>query len=186
MSWLRAVDRRAAIAGALTGATALSLPRGVSAGRVVVQRGMVGGGLVEFEKGEAHFSFFASRLIEEDNQEVIVGSVIWVDATVGLTMTSTAVTAYIVPEAQPDQGVTRRIVGTMSVNEDEYPFQLVVTDVDLPGTGLDTVDLTVGDAVNAGELATPAAGSGFSYVAAGPVVSGDIQEVDIDIELHGG
>ena len=31
--------------------------------RTVTQRGMVGGGLVQFEQGEANFSLFVSRMI---------------------------------------------------------------------------------------------------------------------------
>ena len=178
---LRAVDRRMAIGGALAGAVGLALPMRQ---RGILQRGIVGGGLVQVEEGEAQFSFFASRLIfEEENQEVIVGSVLWVDTPLGFTMRSTAITAYIVPEEQPDQGETRQIVGLMSVNgEGEYPFELVVTDVDLPGTGLDTVNLMVGDGARTAENATPVVGLGFSYAVAGPVVVGDIQELDIDID----
>ena len=183
---LRGVDRRAAVAGALAGVTALALPHHVSGGRVVVQRGMVGGGLVEFGESAAHFSFFASRLsFEGENQEVVAGSVLWVDESTGLTMSSTSITGYIVPEIQPDQGVSRQILGVMSVNgEGEYPFELEVIDVDMPGSGLDSVVLTVGDGARAGGSATPASGLGFTYEAAGSVVSGDIQEVHLDIERH--
>ncbi|MBW3634681.1 MAG: hypothetical protein KY456_16810 [Chloroflexi bacterium] len=183
---LRAVDRRAAVAGALAGATALALPLPVSGGRVVVQRGMIGGGLVESGESEAHFSLFASRLsVEGENQEVVVGSVLWVDVSTGLTMSSTSITGYSVPEVQPDQGESREIVGIMSVNgEGEYPFELEVIDADLPGSGLDSVSLTVGDRARAGASATPASGFGFNYSAEGTVVSGDIQEVHLDIDLR--
>ena len=79
--------------------------------RTVTQRGMVGGGLVRFEQGEANFSLFASRMIfAEDEAEVVVGSVIWVDDAVGLTLRSTAITEYIVPEVQPEQGSPRQIL----------------------------------------------------------------------------
>ena len=186
MSGLRALDRRGAIAGALAGAAALALPRAASGGRVVVQRGIVGGGLVEFGESEAHFSLFASRLtFEPENVDVVVGSVLWVDGSAGLTMSSTEVTDYFAPEPQPERGETRQIVGIMRVNDErEFPFDLLVTDVDVPGAGLDSVTLTVGD--QAGGSGTPAAGGGFSYRASGEVVSGDIQEIHLDIDPHGG
>ena len=100
---------------------------------------MVGGGLVQFEQGEANFSLFVSRMIfSGDEPEVVVGSVLWVDGTAGLTLRSTAITEYIVPEVQPEQGVSRHIIGTMSVNDEgEYPFELEVIDADLPGSGKD-------------------------------------------------
>ena len=133
------IDRRMAIGGALAGAAGLAVPNRQS--RIVTQRGMVGGGLVQFEQGEANFSVFASRLIFSEDEVVVLGSVLWVDATVGLTLRSTAITDYIVPEVQPEQGQSRLILGMMSVNDEgEYPFELELIDADLPGTGVDMVD----------------------------------------------
>jgi hypothetical protein len=149
---------------------------------------MVGGGLVRFEQGEASFSLFVSRLIfSGDDPEVVVGSVIWVDAMMGLTLRSTAITKYIVPEVQPEQGVSRRIFGIMSVDpESEYPFELKVIDADLPGSGKDSVVLKVGDIAKTRENATPVTDVGFSYMASGMVTTGDIQELDLEIDLETG
>ena len=148
------LDRRMAIGGALAGAAGLALPRRQS--RTVIQRGMVGGGLVQFEQGEANFSVFASRLIFAEDEVVVLGSVLWVDETVGLALRSTAITEYIVPEVQPEQGQSRHILGTMSVNDEgEYPFELELIDADLPGTGVDMAILTVGEGARTGENATP-------------------------------
>ena len=185
-SGLGLVDRRLAIGGALVGAVGLALPSRQS--RLVTQRGMVGGGLAKFEQGEASFSLFASRLIfAGDDPEVIVGSVIWVDNAEGRTLRSTAIAEYNVPEVQPEQGVLRQIIGTMSVDgEDEYPFQLEVTDAGLPGSGQDTVVLKVGDGAGASESATPVSSVGFSYMASGTVATGDIQELDVDVDLETG
>jgi hypothetical protein len=181
-----AIDRRMAIAGAIAGTAGLALPGRQT--RTVAQRGMVGGGLARFEQGEANFSLFASRLIfSGDDPEVVVGSVIWVDTAAGLTMRSTEIAAYVVPPVQPEQGVSRHLFGTMSVNDaDEYPFELEMIDADLPGTGLDMVNLRVGDGARTGENATPASGLGHSYLAAGTVVSGDIQELAVEIDLTTG
>jgi hypothetical protein len=185
-SGLRGIDRRMAIGGALAGTAGLALPRRQT--RTVTQRGMVGGGLVQFEQGEANFSLFVSRLIyAEDDAEVIVGIILWVDGVAGITLWSSAVTEYIVPEVQPEQGVSRRIIGTMSVNgEGEHPFELEVIDVDLPGSGKDTVDLKVGDGARASDKATPTSGLGSSYTAAGTVATGDIQELVVEMDLATG
>ena len=177
-----AIDRRMAIGGAIAGATGLALPRRQS--RTVFQRGMVGGGQVRFEQGEANFSLLASRMqFSGDDKEVIVGSVLWVDDQAGVTLRSTAITAYIVPEEEGP----RQVIGTMSVNEEgEYPFQLEVTDADLPGYGKDMVDLKVGNDVQTGGYETPAGGPEFSYMASGTVVTGDLHDLDIEIDLDTG
>jgi len=180
------IDRRMAIGGALIGAAGLAVPSRQS--RIVTQRGMVGGGLARFEQGEASFSLLASRLIFSGNDpEVVIGSIIWVDKGAKLTLRSTAITAYIVPEVQPKDGVLRRIIGTMSVNgKGEYPFELAVTDVDLPGSGKDLVVLNVGDGARTSQNATPASDLGFTYMANGMVARGDIQEIDAKIDLTTG
>ena len=74
-------DRRMAIGGGLALAAGLALPRRQI--RTVTQRGMVGGGLVQLEQGEANFSLFVSRLIFSDDTVVVVGSVLWVDGAAG-------------------------------------------------------------------------------------------------------
>ena len=176
-------DRRMAIGGALALAAGLALPRRQS--RTVTQRGMVGGGLVQSEQGEANFSLFVSRLIfSADEAEVVVGSVLWVDGAAGLSLRSTAITEYVVPPVEPEGGVLRQIIGTMSANDQgDYPFEMEVVDADLPGSGNDTVVLKVGDGARASDNATPASGLGFSYAATGTVVTGDIQELDLEIDL---
>jgi hypothetical protein len=182
------IDRRMAIGGALAGVAGLALPSRQI--RVLTQRGMVGGGLVQFEQGEANFSLFVSRLIfPGDDPEVVVGSIIWVDETAELTLRSTAITEYIVPQVQPEHGALRQIIGTIRDDaEVEYPFELEVTDADLPGAEKekDTVVLKVGDGARTSENATPASGIGFTYVASGTVATGDIQELDLEIDLETG
>ena len=179
-------DRRMAIGGGLALAAGLALPRRQS--RTVTQRGMVGGGLVQFEQGEANFSLFVSRLIfSADDSEVVVGSVLWVDGAAGVSMRSTAIAEYIVPQVEPEQGVLRQIIGTMSVDgEGDYPFDMEVVDRDLPGAATDTVVLKVGDGARTSENATPASGLGYSYTATGTVVTGDVQELDLEIDLATG
>ena len=145
---------------------------------------MAGGGQVQFDRGEANFSLFASRLIfAVEKLEVVAGSVLWADGPAGLLMESIEVTGYNVPADQPAQGQSRQIIGIMSVNgAGEYPFELVVVDAGAPGSGTDTVTLVVGDGIRTGENATPVTGMGFSYLAAGPVIPGDVQEIDFAID----
>ena len=154
--------------------------------RTVTQRGMVGGGLVHFDESEAQFSVFASRLIVEKNrkeQEAVVGSVLWVDASAGLTMTSTEVTNYRPLEIPSEPGQAREVFGTMRVNEeDAYPCYLLLIDAGPPGSGQDTVRLTVGDGAQTADSAPRVTGLGFSYAAAGPLVTGDVQLIDFNID----
>jgi hypothetical protein len=171
-----------AIGGALAGAGGLVLP--LAPGRTVSQRGMVGGGLVRFEESEAQFSVFAARLIipqKRKEKEAVVGSVLWVDASAELTMTSTEVTNYRPLETPTNQAQAREVFGTMRVNgEDTYPFYLLLIDAGPPGSGRDTVRLTVGDGAQTAESAPPVTGLGFSYTAAGPIVTGDVQLIGFD------
>ena len=112
----------------------------------------------------------------------MVGSVLWVDASAGLTMTSTGVTNYRPLEIPSEPGQAREVFGTMRVNgEDAYPFYLLLIDAGPPGSGLDTVRLMVGDGAQTADSAPPVTGLGFSYAAAGPIVTGDVQLIDFDI-----
>ena len=184
-SRLGSIDRRMAIGGALAGAAGLALPHRQR--RTVNQRGMVGGGLVQYEQGEANFSVFASRMIFAEDQVVVLGSVLWVDETHELTLRSTAITGYIVPEVQPEQGVLRKVFGMMRDDAGgEYPFELELVDVDLPGAGEDTVVLTVGNGARTSETATPASDIGFRYMASGRVARGDIQLISVEVDPETG
>ena len=181
-SGLGTLSRRATLGAALAGAAGLALPRETWA-RVIIQRGMAGGGFLQLEHGEATFSLFASRMIfEDEKKEVIVGSVLWVDSPDGPALTSTRVTDYEVRES--DVGESRRILGWMTVGDDdrELPFILDVVDVAFPGAGNDTVILTVGDGAGVAEPGTPVPSYGFSYTASGTLNAGDIQDVDFNVE----
>jgi hypothetical protein len=180
-SELAIIDRRMAIGGALAGAAGLALPR--LQGGTVNQRGMVGGGLARFEQGEANFSLFASRMeFSGDGRKVVVGSVLWNDDSAGLRLSSTVITEYIVPEEGP-----RRIIGKMSVNDEgEYPFELVVTDANLPWEGKDTLNLTVGNDAGSGGYGTPAGDPEFTYKANGTVDTGDLHDLYFQIDLATG
>lgn len=151
--------------------------------RAITQRGIVGGGLVQYEGGEAQFSLGASRTIFPEGEEVISGSVIWVDTFSGTTFTSTAISSYEVVEMPPGEGERRVLRGTMRRDDaEEYPFVLDVLDAGPPGSRLDTAALIVGDGAMPSEAGTPVSGLGYSYAAAGALI-GDVQVVDIDLEV---
>ena len=184
-SGLGVIDRRMAIGGALAGAAGLALPHRQS--RTVIQRGMVGGGLVQFEQGEANFSVFASRLIFAEDEVVVLGSVLWVDEDGWAHVEKHRDHGIHRAGVQPEQGQSRHILGTMSVNDEgEYPFELELIDADLPGTGADMAILKVGEGARTGENATPASDPGFSYTANGTVVTGDIQLIGIEVDPETG
>src|SRR5215213_298310 len=64
----------------------------------------------------------------------------------------------------------------------EHPFYFLLIAAGPPGSGLDTVRLTVGDGAETAESAPSVTGLGFSYAAAGPIVTGDVQLIDVDID----
>jgi hypothetical protein len=181
------INRRVAIGATLAAATAVALPLQTRA-KVIFQRGMIGGGLAKFQLSEAQFSVFASRFIfQEEQREVVVGSVLWVDAPSSFTFASTEIADYLVLDDPAITGEARRILGTMSVNGGAtYPFSLDVVDAGDPGSGADSVVLTVGDGAIVPEGAPAAEGLGFSYGAAGPITVGDVQDVDFDIDSDEG
>ena len=181
------MDRRLALGAGLAGMVGLAWPLAQSRGRAIIQRGIVGGGLVQFAPAEASFSVFASRLIVDGEEPgAVAGHVRWVDATSGLAMTSVEIVGYEDMETPPGGAEARRLVGIMSVGgEGEYPFTLDLVDGGDPGSGLDSVSLTVGDGALTGEEGTPAAGLGFSYEAAGPVVAGDVETVEFEVIADG-
>jgi hypothetical protein len=184
LSGKSSVNRRLVVGAGVAAAAGLAWPLQTQA-IGIIQRGIGGGGLAQFELSDAQFSFFASRLIFDETTTLIVGGVSWVDATSGFTFATTELTAYEVLEVPPEQGEARRLIGTMSVNgAEEYPFSLDVFDVGLPGSGTDSVVLTVGDGALLGLGEEAASGHGFSYGAAGPVVVGDIQDIVFEVDTE--
>jgi hypothetical protein len=180
---LGTLDRRIMVGALAAAAAGLTLPQ-IASARAIKVRGMAGGGLAHFELSDASFSLAVTRMtFEDENRELVVGSVLWVDPTAGLTLSSTRIDAYGDLELPVEQGEGRRIRGLMSVNgADEHPFRLDVIDAGPPGSGLDSLNLIVGADAGSAPAATPQAAGGFSYAAAGPVITGDIQDIDFDLD----
>jgi hypothetical protein len=176
------VNRRFAIGSAAALVAGLGWQRQVLA-RAITQRGMVGGGLAKLPSSEAQFSLIASRFSFDDGSpDIVIGSIVWVDATAGLAFTSDAIADYEVLESPAPDTEVRRILGTMRGNDGAiFPFAMTATDGGPPGAGLDRVSLTVGDGAALPNKTATATGSGFSYAGEGPITAGDVHDVDFDL-----
>jgi hypothetical protein len=126
----------------------------------------VGGGSVQLDGREATVAIFATADKENKNKSTGgEGLLRWVDPSfngASLTLESVGLNSYV--PAAPD---TRVVTGFVRANgAGPYPFRLQVVAHD--ASGQDSVALEVGDAFE-GLSAT-----GFSYEAAGPLVTGDL------------
>jgi len=158
--------------------------REVSA-RVILQRGMSGGGLAQLEGSDeprlANFGLFASSLQLPDGTPLVLGAIQWLEAGTDLQLQSIKVTQCI---PSNDRASAAEVRGRMQVNgEGDYPFVIWATDGGRPGSALDRIEIQVN---------TPAAREGaqgeanedtFLYEAAGNLVAGDFQWVIADIEV---
>jgi hypothetical protein len=155
-----------------------------SHGRVLTQRGIAGGGLIQLAAGEASFSLFVARLAasqagSDADTEIVAGSIRWVDRMAGLILTSTTIATYDVVEIEV--GEMRAITGAMSVEgAGSYSFAMEVVDVGPPGSGEDWISFGIGESVTRAGEATPATGRGVAYAVSGPLVAGDVQIVEFD------
>jgi hypothetical protein len=131
--------------------------------------GVSGGGVVQTATGTAHASFFGNTLtVKHSTQSVTLGALSWFDPAWpggGLALQSAQITSY---RRVPGTAV-RELVGLASANgKGKHHFVLRVTDEGAPGSGRDTVELTV-----AGVAAGGAGGSGATYAARGQLSQGD-------------
>ena len=180
-----AIDRRLAIGGGLAAAAGLTVPRMQVRSRVITQRGVAGGGLVQFAEGEARFALFASSMTTEDDgaesQPLFLGRVRWVDGSVGVTLESVRVTNYENLGLAVGEG--RRVEGVVDAGDaGEQPFLLDVT-FDSPESQPDQVTFRVGAAIEGD--ATPGADAGYTYAAEGEIV-GDVTDADFAVNLETG
>ena len=120
------IPRRRMLAAGL-GAAALTLPKAVMA-RTILQRGMSGGGLAQLEGGEdprlVNFGLFASAVQLPEGQNLVLGSVQWIEAGTDLRLESIEVTSCVPMEERPDGAEVR---GRMMVNgvavDEPYLFE---------------------------------------------------------------
>lgn len=151
--------------------------------RLILSRGMTGGGLarIEREDGPAlvHLSLLASALQLPEGDQLFLGRIRWVEAATGLTLEANEITNCIATGTHPGQ---REVRGWMSVNGGgRYPFVLTAIDAGDPGSAADTIALDVNgpDAQVDGE---PATGPSFVYAATANLVAGDLSVVNADLE----
>src|SRR5918997_3428318 len=171
--------RRRVLAAGL-GAMALATigSRDASA-RVILLRGMSGGGLAQLEGSEeprlANFGLFASSMQLPEGTSLVVGAMQWLEAGTDLQLQSIDITQCIPSDDRASAAEGR---GRLQVNgEGDYPFVIWATDAGRPGSALDRIEI---------EVNTPTAREGaqgepsddtFLYEAAGNVVAGDFQWV---------
>jgi hypothetical protein len=145
--------------------------------------GITGGGLVHADGGaEAHLLLFATRTADPAVADsfLVQGQLLWTDPAwegTELKLESVQITGY-----GPTEGAegSRDVYGWVRASgvDAVVPFFLQAVDAGGPGSGQDTVNLLVGDAVpTEAVLGATAASIGFSYTAKGTLVSGDLSLV---------
>jgi hypothetical protein len=174
--------RKAVAAGiAATVATVLGV-RGVDA-RLVLMRGVTGGGLAKIdnvpEPGLANLSIFASAMQMPEGDTVFVGQVRWVEAGSGLTLESIEI-AECIPFG--DHPGARRVSGRMTVNgAGDYPFVMRTLDDGDPGAGRDTIELEVNGAAVGDQIPAEVTIGEGTYAASARLVAGDFQLLSYDM-----
>lgn len=168
------------------GALALVVPKaqGVVT-RIIMQRGMSGGGLVQIEGSEeprlANFGLFASSMQLPDGTTLVLGAIQWIEAGTDLQMESIEVT-HCIPSS--DRASAAEVRGRMQINgEGDYPFVIWATDAGRPGSALDRVEVAVNTAAARESSQAPPSDETFVYEAAGNLVAGDFQWVIADIAV---
>jgi hypothetical protein len=165
-----AISRRMAVLGGAGAAAVALVPRLslAQSGRAVQSGGGVaGGGTVKIANGVANFSVIATRFMETNSKDpILFGHVSWMDTT-GFGFESKDITTYQMVKG--DVETSREVIGTATLSTGaEQPFRLYIVEGGAPGSGKDTVELTVGPADNT------------VYTAKGPVVTGDIQLIKFE------
>jgi hypothetical protein len=167
------------------GALALVAPRAQGvATRIIMQRGMSGGGMAQLEEGDeprlANFGLFASSLQLPDGATLVLGGIQWIEAGTDFQLQSSQVTQCI-PLADRADGAEIR--GRVQVNgEGDYPFLIRAFDAGRPGSALDRIEIEVNTA-SALDGANPGSDEAFAYEAAGNLVAGDFQWIINDIPM---
>jgi hypothetical protein len=126
--------------------------------------------VVQTSSGAAQASFFGDKAqLKGRKGELIGGALSWFDSGwqgTGLVLQSTRVTSY---RRVPGTAI-RELVGLATANgKGKHKFVLRVVDSGKPGSGLDTVNLSVSGVAGGG-----AGGTGSQYTANGHLIQGDL------------
>ena len=179
------LPRRRVVAASL-GALALTIPAAREASaRVMLARGMVGGGLAQFGELDdplfANFALFASSMQLPDGKVLFLGQVRWIEAGTGLVLTSEQIDQCS-PMADRTDGAEVR--GKITPDgENMYPFVAHFFDAGQPGAGMDRVDLQVNTEDAQSFYPEDEVRDDFVYAIEGSLVAGDFQWIIRDIEL---
>lgn len=175
------VSRRRTVAAGLGALAALGFVGGTTVKAMhAIGGGIVGGGLAEMWDGEANVALAALHLGEPDGSDhMVFGWIVWSARTAeggDLTLEGNEITGYkYLREAEG----SREVRGFMSANgSGRHPFVMRVIDDGLPGSGRDTISLTVGGESPAG--ADPAAEIAFGAAFAGDAAADPATEVFSD------
>lgn len=177
--------RRQIVAGGIA-ALALTLPWARdAAARVILQRGMSGGGLAQLDGSDeprlANFGLFASAMQLPEGTTLVLGAIQWIEAGTDLELRSLEVTQCV---PVPNRTDGAEIRGRMAVNgEGDYPFVARAFDSGPPGSASDRVEIEVNTPAAREGAATPASDDTFVYSAAGSLVAGDFQWLIADIAV---
>ena len=177
---------RRRVLGASIGALALATigSRDVSA-RVILLRGMSGGGLAQLEGSEeprlANFGLFASSMQLPEGTSLVLGAMQWLEAGTDLQLQSIEVTQCI---PSNDRASAAEVRGRLQVNgEGDYPFVVWATDGGRPGSALDRIEIEVNTPTAREGAQEESSDDTFLYEAAGNLVAGDFQWVIADSEI---
>jgi hypothetical protein len=179
------LPRRKVLAAGI-GAMALTLPAArEAAARVILQRGMSGGGLAQLEGSDeprlVNFGLFASAVQLPEGTTLVLGAIRWIEAGTDLELQSLEVVSCV-PMSTNSSGAEVR--GRMAVNgQGDYPFVVHAIDGGRPGSALDRVEIAVNTPAARQGSTAPASDDTFVYEAAGNLVAGDVQWIIADISV---
>ena len=181
------VGRRGVLLGGLGALLATTPAAAQVSGRMILQRGMSGGGLAQLEGGDgprlANFGLFASAVQLPEGTTLVLGAIQWLEAGTDLQLQSIEVVRCV---PIPNRSDGAQISGRMRVNgEGDYPFVIRAYDGGRPGSALDRIEVEVNtEAARELVIAEPS-DEDFTYEAIGMLVAGDLQWIIADIDTAG-
>jgi hypothetical protein len=177
--------RRRVLAAGLGAMTLAAIGSREVSARVILLRGMSGGGLAQLEGSEeprlANFGLFASSMQLPEGTSLVLGAMQWLEAGTDLQLQSIEITQCIPSDDRARQGYKS---GPEHVNDGvDNPVLGWSTDAGRPGSALDRVEIQVNTPTAREGAQGEASDDTFSYEAAGNLVAGDFQWVIADSEV---
>ena len=181
------VGRRGVLLGGLGALLATTPAAAQVSGRMILQRGMSGGGLAQLEGGDgprlANFGLFASAVQLPEGTTLVLGAIQWLEAGTDLQLQSIEVVRCV---PIPNRSDGAQISGRMRVNgEGDYPFVIRAYDGGRPGSALDRIEVEVNTEAARELVVSEPSDDDFTYEAIGTLVAGDLQWIIADIDTAG-